>query len=148
MNSFYFSFDRDMSNINRKYKKESCRTLLGFLRCLVGQQVQIDLYGGIMLVGLLLDMDANYNLQLSQVTMSRPMTKPIAFHRLYIRYSNVRYLRIPDEVNVIETIRQDLRQMNPKPNEIVGGGQKKKVVRKGREYERNLPPLRPENSYA
>lgn len=133
-----------MSNLNRKYKKESCRTLLGFLRCLVGQKVQLDLYGGLMLVGVLAEIDVNHNIQLSQVTLSRPVEKCIAFHRLYIRYSNVRYVRVPDEVDVIETIRRDLRQMNPKPNEIVGGGQKKWQVKKGREYERNLPPLRPD----
>lgn len=134
-----------MSNLNRQYKKESCRTLLGFLRCLVGQKTQIDLYGGIMLVGTLMNIDVNHNIQLSQVTMSRPIQKPISFNRLYIRYTNVRYIRVPDEINVIETIRQDLRQMNPKPNEIVGGGQKKMHVRKGKEYEKNLPPLRPDN---
>jgi small nuclear ribonucleoprotein (snRNP)-like protein len=136
-----------MSNINRKYKKESCRTLIGFLRCLVGQKIQIDIYGGIMLVGLLNDIDVNHNIQLSQVTMSRPIEKSISFNRLYIRYRNVRYIRIPDEIDIMETIRQDLRQMNPKASEIVGGGQKKMYVKKGKEYERNLPPLRPENFY-
>jgi small nuclear ribonucleoprotein (snRNP)-like protein len=136
-----------MSNINRKYKKESCRTLIGFLRCLVGQKIQLDLYGSIMLVGLLSDIDANHNIQLSQVTMSRPIEKSISFYRLYIRYRNVRYIRIPDEIDIMETIRQDLKQMNPKPNEIVGGGQKKMYVKKGNEYERNLPPLRSENFY-
>jgi small nuclear ribonucleoprotein (snRNP)-like protein len=136
-----------MSNINRKYKKESCRTLIGFLRCLVGQKIQIDIYGGIMIVGLLIDIDVNHNIQLSQVTMSRPIEKLISFHRLCIRYKNVRYIRIPDEINIVETIRQDLKQMNPKANEIVGGGQKKMYVKKGKEYERNLPPLRPENFY-
>jgi hypothetical protein len=35
--------------------------------------------------------------------------------------------------------------MNPKPNEIIGGGQKKMHVKKGREYEKNLEPLRPDN---
>jgi small nuclear ribonucleoprotein (snRNP)-like protein len=134
-----------MSTLNRKYKKESCRTLIGFLRCLVGQKTQIDIYGGIMLVGILVDIDVNRNIQLTQVTMSRPMNKSIAFHRLYIRYTTVRYIRIPDEIDVMETIRQDLRRMNPKPNEIIGGGQKKMHVKKGREYEKNLPPLRPDN---
>ena len=51
------SLRRDMSNFNRQYKKESCRTLLGFLRCLSGQRVQIDLYAGMMLVGTLVDID-------------------------------------------------------------------------------------------
>ena len=134
-----------MSNLNRKYKKESCRTLLGFLRCLIGQKVQVDLYGGVMIIGVLLDLDVNHNIQLSQVTLSRPLERSLAFHRLYIRYVNVRYIRIPDEIDVMETIRQDLRQMNPKPSEIVGGGQKKRYVKKGREYERNLPPLRPDD---
>lgn len=134
-----------MSNLNRKYKKESCRTLLGFLRCLVGQRIQVDIYGGIMLVGTLIDIDVNHNVQLSNVTMSRPVERPIAFNRLCIRYTNVRYVRIPDEIDVIETIRQDIRRMNPKPNEIVGGGQKKMRIKKGREYEKNLPPLRPDN---
>jgi small nuclear ribonucleoprotein (snRNP)-like protein len=136
-----------MSNLNRKYKKESCRTLLGFLRCLVGQKVQIDLYSGIMIVGTLTDIDVNHNIQLTQVTISRPIEKSVSFNRLFIRYKNVRYIRIPDEIDVIETIRQDLKQMNPKPNEIVGGGQKKMYVKKGKEYEKNLPPLRPENFY-
>jgi small nuclear ribonucleoprotein (snRNP)-like protein len=134
-----------MSNLNRKYKKESCRTLIGFLRCLIGQTIQIDLYGGLMLVGNLIDLDINHNIQLSQVTMSRPIEKSLSFNRLYVRYTNVRYIRIPDEINIIETIRQDLKQMNPNPKDIIGGGQKKMYVKKGREYERNLPPLRPEN---
>jgi small nuclear ribonucleoprotein (snRNP)-like protein len=136
-----------MSRLNRQYKKESCRTLLGFLRCLVGQKTQIDLYGGIMLVGTLTDIDLNHNIHLSHVTMSRPIERLISFNRLCIRYTNVRYVRIPDEIDVLETIRQDLRQMNPKPNEIVGGGQKKMYVKKGREYEKNLPPLRPDDFY-
>jgi small nuclear ribonucleoprotein (snRNP)-like protein len=136
-----------MSNINRKYKKESCRTLIGFIRCLIGQRIQIDMYGGIMVVGLLNDMDVNHNVQLSQVTMSRPIEKLISFNRLYVRYRNIRYVRIPDEINIMETIEQDLKRMNPRPKDIVGGGQKKMYVKKGREYERNLPPLRPENYY-
>ena len=140
-----FFLHPDMSNLNRKYKKESCRTLLGFLRCLVGQKVQLDLHGGIMLVGVLVDIDVNHNIQLSQVTMSRPLANSVAFHRLYIRFTTVRYIRIPEEIDIMETIRRDLRQMNPKPSEIIGGGQKKMYVKKGREYERNLPPLRPEN---
>ena len=135
-----------MSNFNRQYKKESCRTLLGFLRCLSGQRIQIDLYAGMMLVGTLVDIDVNRNVHLLHVTVSRPKTNLLSFHRLCIRYTNVRYIRIPDETDVMETIRQDLRQMNPKPNEIVGGGQKKRYVRKGHEYEKNLPPLRPDTA--
>ena len=136
-----------MSNLNRKYKKESCRTLIGFLRCLIGQKIQIDLYDGIMLVGLLVDMDVNHNIQLTQVTMSYPIQKLMTFHRLYIRYTNVRYVRIPDEIDIKQTIEQDLKRMNPNAKDIVGGGQKKMFVKKGKEYERNLPPLRPENFY-
>lgn len=136
-----------MSNLNRKYKKESCRTLIGFIRCLIGQRVQIDLHGGFMLVGLLNDFDINHNIELSQVTMSKPLEKSIAFNRLCIRYYNVRYIRIPDEINILQTIEQDLKRMNPKAKDIVGGGQKKMYVKKGKEYERNLPILRPENCY-
>lgn len=132
-----------MSNLNRKYKKESCRTLIGFLRCLIGQQVQLDLYDGIMLVGKLIDMDVNHNIHLSQVTMSRPTEQLLAFQRLYIRYTNVRYVRIPDDIDIKQTIEQDLKRMNPKAKDIVGGGQKKRIVRKGQEYEKNLPVLRP-----
>lgn len=132
-----------MSNLNRKYKKDSCRTLIGFLRCLIGQQVQLDLYDGIMLVGKLIDMDVNHNLHLSQVTMSRPTQSLLAFQRLYIRYTNVRYVRIPDDIDIKQTIEQDLKRMNPKPKDIVGGGQKKRFIKKGHEYEKNLPVLRP-----
>ncbi|CAF1168298.1 unnamed protein product [Adineta steineri] len=135
------------TTLNRQYKKDSCRTLVGFLRCLVGQRTELDLYGGIMVVGTLLDIDVNHNIQLSQVTMSRPLNKSISFNRLYIRYTNVRYIRIPDEIDVMETIRQDIKRMNPKASDIIGGAQKKKHVKKGREYEKNLPPLRPDDFY-
>ena len=134
-----------MSNWNRKYKKESCRTLLGFLRCLSGEEIQVDLYGGTMLIGKLVDIDVNHQLHLSSVTMSSPLNKFVTFQRLCIRYKNVRFIRVPDRIDVIETIRQDLRQMNPKASEIVGGGQKKRTIRKGREYEKNLPVLRAED---
>ena len=136
-----------MSNLSRKYKKESCRTLLGFLRCLAGQKIQIDLYGGVMVVGTLVDIDVHHNIQLLHVTMCRPIERPISFYRLCLRYTTVRYIRVPDNVDVIETIRQDLKQMNPKPSEIVGGGQKKMRIKKGKEYENSLPPLRPDNDY-
>lgn len=132
-----------MSNSNRKYKKESCRSLLGFVRCLSGEQVQVDLYGGLMLVGRLIDIDNNYNVHLSSVTVSRPLKNIISFERLCVRYKNLRFIRVPDRTDVIETIRRDLREMNPKPSEIVGGGQKKRIDK--REYG-NLPILRPETN--
>lgn len=131
-----------MSNLNRKYKKESCRTLLGFLRCLKDQTIQLDLYAGVMIVGTLNDIDVHHNVHLSQVTLIRPLIKPIAFHRLCIRYGNVRFIRCPDQIDVLQTIEQDLNAMNPKPKDIVGGGQKKRFVKKGHEYEKNLPILR------
>lgn len=137
-------FFLDMSNLNRKYKKESCRTLLGFLRCLTGQCIQLDLYAGMMLVGQLNAIDVHHNIHLSQVTLVRPLSKPIAFHRLCIRYGIVRFIRLPDQIDVLRTIEQDLKAMNPKPKDIVGGGQKKRQVKKGHEYEKNLPVLRPD----
>ena len=134
-----------MSNLNRKYKKESCRTLLGFLRCLKDQTIQLDLYAGAMIVGTLNEIDVHHNIHLSQVTLVRPLIKPVAFHRLCIRYGIVRFIRCPDQIDVLRTIEQDLNAMNPKPKEIVGGGQKKRQVKKGREYEKNLPVLRADN---
>jgi small nuclear ribonucleoprotein (snRNP)-like protein len=133
----------DMANFNRKYKKESCRTLLGFLRCLTDQRIQVDLYSGLMLVGILNDIDVHRNIHLTHVTLSRPVHPSMALSRLCIRYTNVRYIRIPDEINIMETIRQDLKQMNPKPCDIVGGGQKKRYVKHDEEYPRNLPVLGP-----
>ena len=71
----------------------------------------------------------------------------MSFKRVCLRYTNVRYVRVPDEIDVLETIRQDIRQMNPKPSDIVGGGQKKRPSRRQRDHEQNLPPLRPETNY-
>jgi len=73
------------------------------------------MYDGIMIVGKLLDIDIYRNIHLSHVTMIRPLQSSIAFARLCIRFVNVRYVRIPDQIDVLETIRRDLQQMNPKP---------------------------------
>ena len=99
-----------------------------------------------MVVGTLIDIDVNRNVHLLDVTVTRPLTPLISFKRVCLRYTNVRYVRVPDEIDVMETIRQDIRQMNPKPSDIVGGGQKKKISRQ-RDREQNLPPLRPETNY-
>jgi small nuclear ribonucleoprotein (snRNP)-like protein len=118
----------DMSNFSRKYKKESCRTLVGFIRCLTGEIVQVDLYGGVMLVGNLIDLDAQDNLHLSSVTIARPLAELLSVDRLCLRFGNVRCIRIPDQIDVMATIRGDLRRLNPKASDIVGGGQKKRTT--------------------
>ncbi|CAF0736728.1 unnamed protein product [Didymodactylos carnosus] len=115
--------------------------------CHVGYSTQIDLHGSIMIYGTIIDIDQYRNIHLKNVTVARPLQTSISLCRLCVRFSTVRYVRIPDDIDVMETIKQDLKRHNPDRTKVIGGGQKKKIKQSDIQNREQLSPLRSNDFY-
>ncbi|KAM4795135.1 U7 snRNA-associated Sm-like protein LSm10 [Rhinophrynus dorsalis] len=83
-------------------------SLVILLQGLHGYATTVDLRDESSATGTIINVDAFMNIRLAKVTYSDRQGKQTSLDDLFITGRNVRYVHIPEEVNVIRTIEEQL----------------------------------------
>lgn len=87
------------------------RTLICLLRGCESKIVVVELRNETKIAGRLLNCDGWMNLVIKNATMKRPVGSMETFDELHIVGTNVRYVVLPDEINITKTIGEQLGKM-------------------------------------
>ena len=96
---------------------------------LTNDAVTITLKNGTIVEGTITSVDISMNTTLRNVKMTIKGRNPERVDALTIRGSNIRYVEIPDEVNLDTLLIDDTPKNNPQK---VGSSSRRRGVRKGR----------------
>lgn len=80
------------------------------IRGLVGRKTNIDLRNENTITGVIENVDYLMNIDLSQVTFQNIYGEKSQFDKFYVRGCNVRYVHIPVDVNILETIQSEIKK--------------------------------------
>ncbi|XP_053209664.1 U6 snRNA-associated Sm-like protein LSm2 [Panonychus citri] len=95
----------------------SVKTLICFLQTLIGQKTWIELKNDYQLLGTVDQVDAYMNVELSDVSVRKPVNLVKGdYHQynldyMFIKGTRVRYVSVPDEIDVIENINQGIEKI-------------------------------------
>ncbi len=104
-----------------------CNTLIGIIKACEGKQVQIDLRNELQLYGKVESVSSNMNIIMSDTYLTMPFsgmmsgskeTKRRFYNEITIRGCNVRFVHIPDEIDMIEALQTQIfrTKSNHNPN--------------------------------
>ncbi|CAK1548547.1 unnamed protein product [Leptosia nina] len=92
-------------------------TLLCLVRSLQKVNITIDLRNDSYVCGELELVDGFMNLSLLKAVYCDPQGNEYYFENIFLQGRNIRYIHIPESMNIISTIKQELRCNKPKPKE-------------------------------
>ena len=95
-----------MESVRDRTKIENSMACL--LRGLVGKRTTIELRNEDSINAVIDHVDSNMNVDLSDATCTSLRQDPREFDRLYVHGKNIRFVHIPDEVSIIETIKEQI----------------------------------------
>lgn len=153
----------DCDILNRNPKMTSIRerarltnTLACLLKGLIGYRTIVELRNDTKIYGLVECVDSCMNLTMSDVIFSKPSGHQMACDVFYVLGKNIRFVHIPDEIDIVETIRRQLQlfstvRNNNKERERARGRklkQKEKIEKAVERMKSNIgePPLSSEHS--
>ena len=102
-----------------KDKALYCNTLIGIIKACEGKQVQIDLRNELQLYGTVDSVSSNMNITMSNVHLTMPFSAlssqskeqqcmPRHYNEITLRGHNVRFVHIPDEIDMIDALQQQI----------------------------------------
>lgn len=90
-------------------KSKTANTLICLLKGLVGCETTVELRNENCVRGTIRDVDSRMNITVSEATFTTPDGRQLAFDELqYIHGKNIRYVQIPDYVDVSQTIENEV----------------------------------------
>lgn len=93
-------------------KSKTANTLICLLKALVGRETTVELRNENCVRGTIKDVDSRMNITVSGATFTTPDGRQLAFDDLqYIHGKNIRYVHIPDDVDVSQAIENELGTM-------------------------------------
>ncbi|XP_075051540.1 U7 snRNA-associated Sm-like protein LSm10 [Mixophyes fleayi] len=106
-------------------------SLVILLQGLNGHVTTIDLRNESSATGAIVNVDAFMNIRLAKVTYTDRHGKMAKLDDLFVTGRNVRYVHIPDEVDIIQTIEEQLKKIQSVRG-FGGKGRKEFTLRKGK----------------
>lgn len=116
------------ANLTKKEKAIACKTLIGFLYCLVDERIVVELRNDLQLSGKLISVDSQMNLQLQEVTIKTPLDfffqtfTEQSLNFMFVKGVKIRYVRFDDKVEapiqleqLITKIRTGVREAHRRP---------------------------------
>ena len=106
-----------LTSSTSKDRALSVKTLICFLQTLIGQKTCIELKNDYQLLGTVDQVDAYMNVELSDVCVRKPVNLVKGdYHQynldyMFIKGTRVRYVSVPDEIDVIENINQGIEKI-------------------------------------
>ena len=95
--------------VSNKEKAQSLNTLLCLLQGCVGYETVVELRNDDAAEGHILQVDGYMNVSMVDVTFTRAKTGTVMhFEDFYIQGKNLRYVHIPDELDITQTIQAQL----------------------------------------
>ena len=98
------------------------QSLVCMIRGLLGRRTTIDLRNENTLTGVIENVDHLMNIDLSDVKFQNIYGEENNFEKFYVRGPNIRYVHIPADVNMLETIQEEIKKseqvLNFKPEKI------------------------------
>ncbi|KAK2154782.1 hypothetical protein LSH36_257g01006 [Paralvinella palmiformis] len=85
-------------------RAKSLNSLACFLQGLEGKVTTVELRNECSCIGRIDSVDSSMNTHLSDVTLITPFGNKHKFESFYVKGKNIRYVHVPDDVNVIRTI--------------------------------------------
>ncbi|CAF4883893.1 unnamed protein product [Pieris macdunnoughi] len=92
-------------------------TLLCLVKSLENKSITVDLRNDSCVCGQLTLVDGYMNLSLSNAVFCDPQGNEYLFENIFIHARNVRYVHIPQSINIITAIKQELRCNKREPRE-------------------------------
>ena len=97
-----------MATAREKFKFQN--TLLCLLKGLIGRKVVVELRNEHSVVGTIEDVDWLMNTSMTHARYTTPDGRIMAFEQFYIQGRNIRFVQIPNYVDIMETINTELRK--------------------------------------
>jgi len=93
-------------------KSKTANTLVCLLKALVGRETTVELRNESSVRGTIIDVNSRMNITVSGATFTSPDGRQLSFDDLqYIHGKNIRYVHIPDDVDVSQAIENELGTM-------------------------------------
>ncbi|XP_067125863.1 U7 snRNA-associated Sm-like protein LSm10 [Centruroides vittatus] len=89
-------------------KARSCKTLVCLLQALTGKITTVELRNECAITGRIDSVDGYMNIHMSEVIFNGPSGEQRAFSSFFIQGKQIRFVQIPDEVNIIQAIQNQL----------------------------------------
>ncbi|XP_015787597.1 U7 snRNA-associated Sm-like protein LSm10 [Tetranychus urticae] len=106
-----------MTSLSSRDRAISVKTLICFLQTLIGQKTWIELKNDFILVGTVKQVDACMNIELSEVLVKKPVNLVNSDYNqsnldyMFVKGTRIRYVSVPDEIDVIENINQGIENI-------------------------------------
>jgi len=97
-----------MTEVGPREKAIFIQTLSPFLRGIVGKKTTVELKNEIQVRGVIVLVDCFLNVTMENVGMSSPDGRLSRFSNFFIQRKSIRMIRIPDQVKVEETLREQV----------------------------------------
>jgi small nuclear ribonucleoprotein (snRNP)-like protein len=97
-----------------KDKALLCNTIIGIIKACEGKCIQIDLRNEIHVVGKIEAVSSDMNVTMSNAWLTVPFSSirnnhnSIKYSQITIRGSNIRFVHVPDEVDMIEALQNQI----------------------------------------
>ena len=113
-----------------KDKALYCNTLVGIIKACEGKTIQVDLRNELQLFGKVETVESNMNFTMSNAFLTMPFSKlspdshekqmkPKHYSEITVRGRNVRFVHIPDDVDMIEALEQQILKARSSFNRTV-----------------------------
>ncbi|GFR60065.1 U7 snRNA-associated Sm-like protein LSm10 [Elysia marginata] len=79
-------------------------TMVCLLKAIEGTRVRVEIRNGVKIEGLLVVADASMSLEMTDVTLTPIKGAPVKYGRFYVRGRQIRYVVIPDEVDMLQAM--------------------------------------------
>lgn len=106
-----------MNLISNKEKAQSLNSLLCLLQGCIGYETTVELRNDDTAQGFIKEVDGLMNINLTDVSFTKALTGQVQrFDEFYIQGKHVRYVHIPDELDIIDVIKQQLGMRDTQRN--------------------------------
>lgn len=112
-------------SMREKYKSK--HTMVCLLRAVVGRITTVELRNECSATGYVVDVDGFMNVTMSKVLFVNMDGEKTHMDSIFIQASLVRYVQIPDDINMVKAMKKELMMMNPRrplPGSMAGGRKK------------------------
>jgi len=99
-------------------RAKSAKTLICLLQSIVGQKTRVDLRNDNYLIGIIESVDSFMNIELSDALMTTNDNQLISFDYFFIKGSRIRFVHIPQDIDIIGSIQRQLALIQSRRHSI------------------------------
>jgi len=99
-------------SLSGKERANSETTLICLIRGCIGLQTVIELRNETIVCGKILNCDGFMNLIVANALFQKATREEMYFEEIHILAKNIRYVHVPDKINIQETIETQLRNLS------------------------------------